>query len=352
MSWRKRFCLIGAGAALAIACGQAETTAPPATAPIFADMHVVATRAVAGELVAAGAVHAAARVELATRMAGQVTEVAVREGDAVRADQVLARVDSRDVEAAVARARAGQDEARAALVLAESEAQRAAALFAEAAISPRDHDRAIAARDRARATVDAASRGVAAAEAQRTYGELRAPFAGVVVARLVDEGDLSTPGLPLLTVERRDSVRVTVSVSESVATGLTVGERVSVEVGGTRIGGTLRSVVPAQGPAARSFEVDVWLAGDVGPQPGHFARVYFSGNRREALLVPVAALVQHGQLQGVYVVADGRAVLRWIRTGTRFGDDVEVLSGLDAGDTLAIARPGRPLRDGAAVTGG
>jgi RND family efflux transporter MFP subunit len=275
----------------------------------------------------------------------------VRAGDPIRARQLLARVDSRDTRAAVAQARATRAAAAAAHELASREARRSETLFAEQAVSAQAHERVLAARDQARAGLQAAGRLVAQAEAQHRYGDLLAPFDGVVVQRLVDAGDLTVPGAPLLTVERHDSVRVVARVPETEAGRIGAGDTVLVEVEAETVPGLVRSVVPDV--AARLFEVQVWLAADrPALRPGRFARVRFTTGSRTALLVPRQALVRHGQLAGVFVVVDGRASLRWLRLGPLRGDDSEVLAGLEEGDVIAIASSDVGLRDGDRLAGG
>lgn len=337
-------------AALALACGAPDATPPSPPAPVASKVIAVALRAVPVEFAAAGAMGPAARAEVATRLAGRVLEVAVREGDRVEPGQLLARVDARDVAAAVERARAQLEEARAGEELARLEAQRAEALFREEAIAPQEHDRAVAGQARANAARLAAERAVAEAEVAQTYGELRAPFAGVVVARLADAGDLAVPGMPLVAVERQDSLRVIVAVAETDAAGVAAGDSVTVEVGSLSRRGAVGAIVPAA--ATRTYDVQVWLDNGDGRLPsGQFARVRFSRGTRPALLVPAGAVVRRGQLAGVWTVLDGRAVLRWLRLGDAFGGDIEVLAGLDAGTAIVADASATGLRDGAPVRG-
>jgi multidrug efflux system membrane fusion protein len=304
------------------ACGDAaETPAVDDGAPVRAERIVVESRPLPQWRSAPGQVHAIERAELATRLSGRLVDVAAREGDRVTAGQLLARVDDDDLAAHVARARAGLAEAEAAADLAEREAERARDLHA----------------------VDAARRALAAAEAQRTYGDVVAPFDGVVVARHADPGDLAAPGMPLLVVERVDSLRVDASLPESDVDAVPVGSAVLVVSGGDTLSARVRSVVP-EDPRRRTFGLRVHLAAGGSLQAGRFARVHYGAQTRQAVWLPAEAIVERGQLRGAWIVQADRVLLRWLRLGQAVDGGVEVLSGLMPGDVVAI---GDGLRDGA-----
>lgn len=326
------------------ACGDAaEIPAVDDGTPVRAERIVVESRPLPQWRSAPGQLHAIERAELATRLSGRLVDVAAREGDRVTAGQLLARVDDDDLAANVARARAGLADAEAAADLAEREAERARVLHADDALPTRDLDRAVAGQRRAEAGVDAARRALAAAEAQRTYGDVVAPFDGVVVARHADPGDLAAPGMPLLVVERVDSLRVDASLPESDVDAVPVGSAVLVVSGGDTVSARVRSVVP-EDPRHRTFGLRVHLAAGGSLQAGRFARVHYGAQTRQAVWLPAEAVVERGQLRGAWIVQADRVLLRWLRLGQAVDGGVEVLSGLMPGDVVAI---GAGLRDGA-----
>jgi RND family efflux transporter MFP subunit len=214
-------------------------------------------------------------------------------------------------------------------------------------------DEAETGRARAAAAVANAEQAVREVQANLEYSEVRSPLTGSLVRKLVQVGDLSAPGVPLVEVEQLDPIKVTLEVSESDLAWVSAGQEVDVEIPSLRTQPLRRGRVEAINPAAnlgsRTFQVKVVVANPDGAiGSGMFARVGFPKGTRGAVLIPAAAIVRQGQLEGVFTVSGGKGVLRWVRLGRFYGDRVEVLSGLDAGESVVIDG-GSGLRDGAPV---
>jgi RND family efflux transporter MFP subunit len=193
---------------------------------------------------------------------------------------------------------------------------------------------------------------LAAARIAGADARVVAPYDGVVIARLAEAGDLATPGRPLVSMARTGALRVDLTVPETHAGVVGVGDKVTVAIdaiGGQRLQARISAVAPASNPASRSFLAKAELNGVDHLQPGMFARVFIPLGRNEVLLIPTSAVVNQGQLAGVFVVdQDNTARLRVIRTGQRFGDRVEVLSGLAEGERF-VSTVSPALVDGARV---
>jgi RND family efflux transporter MFP subunit len=204
----------------------------------------------------------------------------------------------------------------------------------------------------AEASVARAESGRGAADTALAYGRVTAPFAARVVRLEVDEGSTVLPGTPLLVLDRADGWEVRADVPESRLGKVAIGDPVQVEIPslGTRLPGRIAEIEPAADPRSRSFRVKAELPPDGTLAAGLFARVVFPGRERTALLVPVASIVERGQLTGVYVVADGVLSYRLVKTGQQIGDRVEILSGLKAGETVVVEGVER-ARSGARVEG-
>jgi RND family efflux transporter MFP subunit len=179
---------------------------------------------------------------------------------------------------------------------------------------------------------------------------IRAPFAGLVVARTAEEGMLASPGQPLFRVER-GPYRLDVPVEERLASGLRPGSRVVVgfDALGRTVNGTLARLVPAFDPATRTAVAQIGLPDVAGLHAGMFGRARLGVGRSARLTVPGAAVVRWYQLTNVFVVdADGHARLRLVRLGEPVGEGREVLAGLAEGERVVLAPP-PALRDGLAV---
>ena len=304
---------------------------------------------------AVGTTQPYARATPGTRLMGRVAEVAFAEGDRVDKGQVLVRIESQDLRARRRQAESALQEARAVLANAEKNVVRMRNLFDEKAVPQQVLDETETGYSRARAGVAAAEEGISEVEANLRYSAVESPLDGIVVQKFVQPGDMAAPGVPLFTVEQLDLIEVTVEVSERDLAYVEVGQEVTVEIAAlkaaspTRQQGRVEAVIPAANPGSRTFRVKVAVPNPDGAMgSGMFARVLLPRGERPALLVPRAALVRQGQLEGVYVVAAGRAHLRWVRVGKSLGERVEVLAGLEAGEWIVVGAV-EGLRDGRRV---
>lgn len=168
-----------------------------------------------------------------------------------------------------------------------------------------------------------------------------------------EEGALAAPGQPLLVVETLDDLKAIVEVPEADINRFATGDSATIEVGAAgnvQRRGVVTQINPAGNYASRQFEVQVRLPrdGTSGLKSGMYAQVLYPADAERALTVPAQALVTRGQLTGLFAIEDSTALLRWIRTGQRHGDRVEVLSGLRPGDRY-IADASRRILDGQPV---
>lgn len=332
--------LLLALAALALpASSLAAEAAPPPPVRVRAAA-LDGTGAGAGRTVAANVV-AVRRATLSTRLAASVTGVHVEEGQRVAAGQLLVSLSDGDVRGGLAAAEAG-------LAAAAAHEQRIEALLAERAATASELEGARAQRAQAAAAV-------AGARANLGYSQLRAPFAGTVQSRRVNAGDLVGPGQPLLQLEG-DALELTASLSDDEARGLAVGKAVAFLAGEARGTAEITALTPGGDPLShrRGLRARVQkLDGEL--RSGAFARLVLPAAAGAAQApsgeaprwVPRSAVVQRGDLTGVFVADGGKARLRWISPGELAGDRVAVRAGLRAGDTV-IDAPGA-LRDGQPV---
>jgi RND family efflux transporter MFP subunit len=343
-----------------LACGGEPAAEPDAAAdiaPVAVTLEIAAYRPVAGEVVATGTVEPSRRVQPGSKILGRVDAVPVDEGQKVAAGELLARLESRDLQAALRQAEAGVAAALAQLDNARAQHERMTELHGRGSATRKNLEDATSAWRTAEAGVEQARANVSAVRVSLSYAEVRSPFEGWVVTKEIEEGDMVQPGRPLFTVEDLDPVKVVAEVPEAEVQGFSTGDRAQVEVAavGHRSEGVLERIVPSGDRQSRTFRFEVVLPNPDGAlKSGMFARVTLPrAATREVLLVPRSALVRRGQLVGVFVVAedDGErpaARLRWVRTGAEVGDEVEVLSGLAPGERYVTAPPAG-LEDGAEV---
>lgn len=377
--WNRAWMAI-AGAALAASCSSMAAGLPaPAERAVAVQTVKVHSHDVADTFDVGGVVQARTTAAIAARLVAPVLEVRVVPGDRVRAGQTVAVLDGGDLHAAAraaaaataaateaaTAAQAEQQAAQAALVLARASYARINALHANRSATPQELDQAMAALKAAESAVVAAdahvreaSAGITRAAASRdaaaateSFLRLTAPFDGIISEKLVEPGNMVTPGQALLRVEDTRCFRVELRVDESRASRLVAGLAVEVsleeQTAGRRVAGTVTEVSRAVDADQRAALVKIALAADPGTlRSGAFARVRIPGRARRALTVPADAVVTQGQVTSVFVVEDHVARLRLVRLRDR-----EVLAGLSDGDVVIVAAP-PGLADGRAVAPG
>lgn len=308
-------------------------------------------------LEAVGTVRAAQTSQLASQIMGNIVAVQAHEGERVEIGQVLGTIDDTQLRAAVKQATAAQlaaqkdvSAAESELALAQSTLKRYQQLYDKKSISPQEFDEiktrvqsAEARRDMARAALAQADAALTQARTSLGFTRIRAPFAGVVTERKADPGTLASPGMPILTLEDTRNYRLEVTVDENDIRLLHLGQSTPVNIdalGSAEIIGKVVQIVPAADPGSRSFLVKIELPKDAHLRSGLFGRAQFAHGERSTLLLPRSAVVERGQLQGVYVLdAEQIAGLHYVTLGRTSGQQVEILSGLDGGEKL-VAAPG------------
>lgn len=317
--------------------------AAPAAATPPAKVRVIQLGAGAASGQVAATVVAVQRATIATRVAATVTAVQVNVGDQVRAGQLLVSLSDADVRGALSAAEAG-------LAAAAAHERRIRELLAVRAATPPELEMAVAQRSQAEA-------GVAAARATLGYTQVKAPFAGTVQSRRVEPGDLVGPGQPILELQG-EALELTASLTEAEGRGVAVGTALRFAAGQARGEAVVTSLAAGGDPLSHRRAVRAKVRSVTGElRSGAFARLELpargaadagaASGAVQDVLVPRSALVERGDLAGVFVVRSGKAELRLLALGEPSGALVSVRAGLKAGEAIVDA-PGA-LRDGQAV---
>ena len=310
------------------------------------------------------------RPQTETRVESQVTarilEVKVRPGDDVDRGDVLIVLDGSQLRSKVDQARqavlsaqarrrqAAQAVRSAEAVFTEAEAayERTRTYFQGEAATEQDMERARSAFLQAKAGVERAQQSLQEAEAgvrqaekmveesriALGYTRIEAQESGQVAERTAEPGDMAWPGKVLLLLQTRGALRLESLVREGLIHRIRVGSRmaVSVDVLDRELEGVVDEVVPFADPVTRTFLVKVSLPQAEGLYPGMFGRLLVPVADREIVTVPRKAVVRVGQLEMVTVRAGGRWERVFVKTGRIMEGRVEVLAGLDGGETLAL----------------
>jgi RND family efflux transporter MFP subunit len=308
---------------------------------------------------ASGKIEAENSANLSTRMMGYVTKVHVKVGQKVGAGQLLVSINNTDLLAKKAQVDASILQATAGYNNAKKDYDRFVNLYKQQSASQKELDDMTARYEMAKAGLEGAKQMRNEVMAQFSYSNITAPFSGTVTNTFVKEGDMANPGMPLVSVEGASRLQVTAMVSEndiaSIKKGMPV--KVLVKSSNANLTGKVSEVSVSATNTGGQYLVKVNLdKTDSTVLSGMFVNVQFPVENKtqavqnERVLVPESALVKQGQLTGIYTIGTGNvAILRWLRTGKNFGNQVEVLSGLSASEQYIVSADGK-LYNGALVS--
>ena len=291
-----------------------------------------------------GVVEAIRSTTVSAQTQGRIIEINFDIDDFVEKDAILIKISDHEQSARAAQASAAISQASAQLRLAEANFNRYETLLANNAISRSEHDNARTALQQARANLQNAQAARDEALKQVDYTVVRAPYSGIVTARLVQLGEAVAPGVPLMTGFSLERLRVRTEVPNRFAQQISEDNSVDVILDthpAQRVTSTRVTVFPFANPRSNSVTVRVRLPDDTtGIYPGMLTKVAFATERAERIMVPQSAVFSRSELTGVYVIDNSQVLLRRLSIGRSYADEngeplVEVLSGLKAGEHIA-----------------
>jgi len=331
-------------------CGKKSDTAVAGGKDVKGETVQISLQTVPRRVIATGSVQADKTVMVSTRMMGWVRKIHVVEGQSVSKGDLLINIDDSDLKAKKAQAEAGIVEAKAVLANAEKMAERFEKLYAEKSVSKQQLDDVLTGRDRAAAGLKMAEAGLTEVKVHLSYLSITAPTDGVVARKMIEEGDMANPGIPLVTLEGSGPMKVVAHLGEMDISAVKVGDMATIDITSLDdavFEAPLNKVIRAANPGSRTYDIEASLGNpDPRLRSGMFARVTLSVGERQAILVPNEAVIRRGQLTGVWIVReDDTAHLRWVRLGRSFGDSVEILSGMN-GNEIVVLSTQQPLVEG------
>jgi len=302
-----------------------------------------------------GKIQATNSADLSTRMMGYVNKVHVNVGDKVRKGQLLVSINNSDLQAKRAQVNAGITQATVGFNNAQKDYNRFKNLFADNSASQKEMDDMTANFEMAKARLESAKQMKNEINAQFAYSNITAPFSGTVTSKNVEAGNMANPGVPLISIETPGNFEVMAMVPETEISDIKNGSSVDVLV--KSINKTIKGKVTEVSTSAKNtggqylVKIDLEKT-DANILSGMFTTVQFPVERKvksELVLIPTDAIVTNGQLSGVYTVSQSNtAILRWLRLGRTFGNQIEVLSGLNADEAYIVSAEGK-LYNGAKI---
>lgn len=346
---------------LFLSCGKEKTEITNNTPAIAVKVSGISADNNSPFVTASGKIEAENSANVSTRMMGYITKVHVKVGQKVGAGQLLVSVNNTDLQAKKAQVDASILQATAAFNNAKKDYDRFTALFNQQSASQKELDDMTSRYELAKAGLEGAKQMRNEVMAQFSYSNITAPFSGEVTNTFVKEGDMANPGMPLVSIEGASRLQVTAMVSESDITSIKNGMSVKILVKSTNqeLSGKVSEVSGSAKNTGGQYLVKINL-NTTGSKvlSGMFVNVQFpvanqiqtSTKQSDKVLIPESALVKQGQLTGIYTIGNGNtAILRWLRIGKSFGNQVEVLSGLSSNEQYIVSAEGK-LYNGAKVS--
>lgn len=301
---------------------------------------IVAVRSVKLPLseTAVGTIRAVHEATIGSKLLARVVELNLKAGQKVRKGEVLLRLDDTDLRAKLKQAEAALAVAEAARSQAQDDVNRLAKLLKSRAVSEQAYEQATTALKSADAELRRVTEAINEGQATLDYATIRSPMDGIVVDKKVDVGDMVSPGQMLATLLDPTRMQLVASVRESLAHRLEVGQTIQVQIEdlSKKCDATISEIVPEAQSASRAFQVKVTGPCPKGVYSGMFGRLLIPLDNEQVLVVPRDAVKNVGQLELVDVVENGHLNRRAVRTGRIIDDNVEVLSGLREGESVAL----------------
>ena len=287
-----------------------------------------------------GVVEAAQKSTLSAQVSGRIEVINFDVDDTVNVGDVILRIRDKEYQARLQKALATLAEAKAGLNDAKLEYERASGMVKKKLISQSSFDKIKANRQTAEARVAASEASIAEAQEQLNNTVIRAPYSGVVVERHIELGETTHIGQKIMTGFSLQNLRVSVYVPQSLINAVRShrSARVILLDGQSTIETESLTIFPYANSENHAFQVRANLKlYDQALYPGMLVKVAFIIDNTQRLMIPRSALVNRSEVAGVYVIDEQQKLaFRQVRPGHSFDDKIEILSGLEVGEKIAL----------------
>lgn len=350
---KKIITLLTLSTALLLSCGKEKNEVTATEPAIAVKVSGNTTDHNSAYVSASGKIEAENSANVSTRMMGYVTKVHVKVGQKVTAGQLLVSINNTDLHAKKAQVEASILQATAAYTNAKKDFDRFTALYNQQSASQKELDDMTSRYEMAKASLEGAKQMRNEVVAQFSYANITAPFSGEVTNTFIKEGDMANPGMPLVSIEGTSHLQVTAMVSESDITAIHQGMAALLLVKSTqqKLNGKVIEVSGSAKNTGGQYLVKINLNNATSKVlSGMFVNVQFPlpmqkqtpTSPSDKVIVPESALVHQGQLTGIYTISsENTAILRWLRIGKSYNNQVEILSGLSSKEQFIVSSEGK-----------
>ncbi|MGB0778309.1 MAG: efflux RND transporter periplasmic adaptor subunit [Flavobacteriaceae bacterium] len=284
-----------------------------------------------------GSVQAEDQAQLATRTMGSIEKIYAKAGEQVSKGALLIRISDSDLKAQKAQTEAQIAAAQAQYSNVKKDYDRIVILFDKGSATQKEMDDMTAHLSGSQAALEMANQQLNNIETQLKYTNIRAPFSGVVTKEYQSQGDLASPGRPILELVGTQGFKAVVNLPEFQAKKFSIGEAVKLSAQSQDYKATVARVIPSGSFNGGQYAMELKITNPQGLINGQYVKMSALKANTERLMIPVSAVKTYGQMDGVFLMTEsGRAALVWVRLGKVDGDQVEVVSGLNSGDRMVL----------------
>lgn len=296
-----------------------------------------------------GEVSASQSSTLKTKQAGYVKEIVVSVGDEVLKNQILIKIDNEELNAKHKQAKARIAQAQSNYKIAQKDLERFKRLRKSNSISEKELEKMLLQHESAQTELESAKQTLNQINAMMNYTQIRAPFSGKISSKVIQEGDMAMPGIPLLSITSSEKLEIISNVSESQITQLSKNQSVKIIIPSLEktFNGKISEVSNSSSRNAGQYYIKaIFNNQSTEVLSGMYAKIVVENTKtspkNQSLFIPKSALIEKNGLKGVYVVGKNKtAVLRWLKIGSENTDLIEVLSGLNTKDKIITKADGK-----------
>ena len=345
------------GAMMITSCSKKEESLPPKDLdPIAVETIKTTISTQTKSFNVSGNIQAEEEINISTRMMGYIQNINAEVGDYVRKGSVLVNINNADLQAKLAQVKASIRQAEVGVENAQKDFNRVTKLHEQNSVSQKELDDITTYYNSAKAGLEAAQQMENEVNAQFAYSRITAPFSGRITNKYANTGEIANPGMPILSIARTSNYQAVAMVPENQISSLSKGQKAKVLLKALdkEVMRTIDEISISSNHAGGQYIVKLNLdKHEHKLYAGMFSTITFEGGaagQTTQILIPENSLIKQGALKGVYTVgANNKVILRWLRIGRKYGNQYEVLSGLNEDETLVVSSESR-LFNGAPVT--